>query len=44
MIARATVTAKRSIRRHLLGGLAVVALLAGGVGGLAATTELSPAP
>jgi hypothetical protein len=28
--------AQRSIRRHLLGGLAVVALLAGGVGGLAA--------
>jgi HlyD family secretion protein len=35
--------AERSIRRHLLGGLAVVALLAGGVGGLAATTELSGA-
>ena len=35
--------AQRSIRRHLLGGLAVVALLAGGVGGLAATTELAGA-
>ena len=38
-----TSPAQRSIRRHLLGGLAVVALLAGGVGGLAATTELSGA-
>jgi HlyD family secretion protein len=36
-------SAQRSIRRHLLGGLAVVALLAGGVGGLAATTELAGA-
>ena len=35
--------AQRSIRRHLLGGLAVVALLVGGVGGWAATTELSGA-
>ncbi len=35
--------AQRSIRRHLLGGLAAVALLAGGVGGLAATTELAGA-
>jgi HlyD family secretion protein len=34
---------QRSIRGHLLGGLAVVALLAGGVGGLAATTELAGA-
>src|SRR5215207_5000165 len=36
-------SAQRSIRRHLLGGLATVALLAGGVGGLAATTELAGA-
>jgi HlyD family secretion protein len=36
-------SAQRSIRTHLLAGLAVVALLAGGVGGLAATTELSGA-
>jgi HlyD family secretion protein len=42
MIARAK-SPQRSIQRHLLGGLAVVALLAGGVGGLAATTELSGA-
>src|SRR3954470_2334274 len=34
---------RRSIRRHLLGGLALVALLAGGAGGLTATTELSGA-
>ena len=32
-----------SIRRHLVAGIAGVALLAGGVGGLAATTELSGA-
>jgi HlyD family secretion protein len=38
-----TSPAQRSIRRHLLGGLAVVALLAGGGGGLTATTELSGA-
>ena len=42
MIARAK-SPQRSIQRHLLGGLAIVALLAGGVGGLAATTELSGA-
>jgi HlyD family secretion protein len=36
-------SAQASIRRHLLAGLAIVALLAGGVGGLAATTELSGA-
>jgi HlyD family secretion protein len=35
--------AQAAIRRHLLAGLAIVALLAGGVGGLAATTELSGA-
>jgi HlyD family secretion protein len=38
-----TSPAQRSIRRHLLGGLAVVALLAGGGGGLTATTEVSGA-
>ena len=42
MIARAK-SPQRSIQRHLLGGLAIVALLAGGIGGLAATTELSGA-
>jgi HlyD family secretion protein len=36
-------SAHGSIRRHLRGGIAVVALLAGGIGGLAATTELSGA-
>jgi HlyD family secretion protein len=34
---------QRSIRRHLTCGIAIVALLAGGVGGLAATTELAGA-
>lgn len=33
----------RSIRRHLAAGLAIVVLLAGGVGGWAATTELAGA-
>ncbi len=42
-MSKAQSLAQRSIRSHLLGGLAVVALLAGGVGGLAATTELSGA-
>jgi len=42
-VSKAQSSAQRSIRSHLLGGLAVVALLAGGVGGLAATTELSGA-
>ena len=42
-MSKAQSSAQRSIRSHLLGGLAVVALLAGGVGGLAATTELSGA-
>jgi len=42
-VSKAQSPAQRSIRSHLLGGLAVVALLAGGVGGLAATTELSGA-
>ena len=42
-MSKAQSPAQRSIRTHLLGGLAVVALLAGGVGGLAATTELSGA-
>lgn len=35
--------AHRSIRRHLWAGLAVVAVLAGGVGGWAATTEIAGA-
>ncbi|MBM0207592.1 HlyD family type I secretion periplasmic adaptor subunit [Micromonospora sp. STR1s_5] len=34
---------RRSIRRHLAGGVAVVAFLVAGVGGWAATTELSGA-
>jgi HlyD family secretion protein len=34
---------QRSLRHHLLGGLAVVVLLAGGVGGLALTTEITGA-
>ena len=34
---------RRSIRRHLIGTIAVVTLLAGGLGGWAATTELSGA-
>jgi HlyD family secretion protein len=34
---------RRSIRQHILGGVAVVALLAGGVGGWAATSEISGA-
>ena len=42
-MSKAQSPAQRSIRSHLLGGLTVVALLAGGVGGLAATTELSGA-
>jgi len=33
----------RSIRRHLLGGTVIAAMLTGGVGGWAATTELSGA-
>lgn len=36
-------TVTRSIRRHLAAGLAIVVLLAGGVGGWAATTELAGA-
>jgi HlyD family secretion protein len=35
--------AQKSIRRHLFIGLAIVALIAGGVGGWAATTEISGA-
>ncbi len=38
-----TVTSQQSIRRHLFAGTAAVLLLAGGVGGWAATTELSGA-
>jgi HlyD family secretion protein len=34
---------QRSIQRHLVCGITIVALLAGGVGGLAATTELAGA-
>src|SRR4051812_50044164 len=34
---------RRSIRRHLLAGVTLVVLLAGGVGGWAATTELAGA-
>ncbi|ODN65574.1 Type I secretion system membrane fusion protein PrsE [Methylobrevis pamukkalensis] len=41
--ANVTAAAERSIRRHLVIGLATVALLGGGIGGLAATTELSGA-
>jgi HlyD family secretion protein len=41
---RKTLTSyRRSIRRHLAAGLGVVALLAGGVGGWAATTQLAGA-
>src|SRR3954451_19074300 len=36
-------SAQRSIRRHLLAGVTLVAILAGGVGGLAATTDISGA-
>jgi HlyD family secretion protein len=35
--------ARRSIRRHVLAGIVVVALLAGGVGGWASTAEISGA-
>jgi len=35
--------AQRAIRRHLVAGISAVAILAGGVGGLAATTEISGA-
>jgi HlyD family secretion protein len=34
---------RRSIRRHLVAGVALVVLLAGGVGGWAATTEFAGA-
>ena len=36
-------SARRSISRHLLAGVALVAILAGGVGGWASTTEISGA-
>jgi HlyD family secretion protein len=36
-------SAQRSIRRHLVAGVGIVALLVGGVGGLSAATELSGA-
>lgn len=35
--------ARRSIRRHLIAGIAAVALLVGGIGGWAATTEITGA-
>jgi len=38
-----TKASRRSIRRHLFAGVAVVALLAGGVGGWASTTEFAGA-
>jgi HlyD family secretion protein len=43
MIDRSISEPRRSIRRHLVAGVAVVILLAGGLGGWAATTELSGA-
>ena len=43
MTGRVTSPAHRSIRKHLLVGIAVVALLAGGVGGWAAATQLAGA-
>ncbi|HKG77007.1 MAG TPA: HlyD family type I secretion periplasmic adaptor subunit [Beijerinckiaceae bacterium] len=42
-VLEAKAKSQRSIRRHLICGIAIVALLAGGVGGLAATTELAGA-
>jgi HlyD family secretion protein len=38
-----TTSSRRSIRRHLAAGVAVVALLAGGVGGWASTTQFAGA-
>jgi len=43
MTVTATTGARRSIRAHLLVGLVVVALLGGGLGGWASTTEISGA-
>ena len=43
MSAKAPATAQWSIRRHLLAGLVAVFVLVGGIGGWAATTELSGA-
>jgi len=43
MTKQSTSPARRSIRRHLLAGVTVSALLIGGVGGWAATTEFSGA-
>lgn len=43
MTKRPMSAARRSIRRHGIAGIVVVMLLAGGVGGWAATTELSAA-
>lgn len=43
MTARELIDAQSSIRHHIIIGLAAVALVAGGVGGWAATTEISGA-
>ncbi len=43
MTTRAAAPVQRSIRRHLLAGLAAIFVLVGGIGGWAATTELSGA-
>ena len=40
---RATLDSRESIRRHVLAGLTTVVVLAGGVGGWAATTQISGA-
>src|ERR671926_852491 len=42
-MSQAKIGMHRSIRRHLVAGVAAVVLLAGGVGGWAATTELAGA-
>jgi HlyD family secretion protein len=43
MQTKSPLSAQQSIRQHLIAGIVVVVLLAGGVGGWAATTELSGA-
>src|SRR5918998_4840291 len=43
MTTRAAAPVHRSIRRHLLAGLAAIFVLVGGIGGWAATTELAGA-
>jgi HlyD family secretion protein len=40
---KAPTSSQKSIKRHVLAGVAIVALLAGGVGGWAATSEISGA-